>query len=79
MRDAVTNATFSITTIVAIAISLLASLPAGAQEQETPAQVLFTNVNVWDGTSDGSQTGMNVLVDGKLIQQVPCDRMTLRV
>jgi imidazolonepropionase-like amidohydrolase len=41
-----------------------------AQETEVPKQVLFTNVNVWDGTSDSLENGQSVLVEGNLIKQV---------
>lgn len=42
--------------------------PVAAQEAENV--VLITNVNVWDGTSDGLQNGMSVLVEGNLISRV---------
>ncbi len=35
-----------------------------------PAQVLFTNVNVFDGTSETLAPGMNVLVEGNLIKSI---------
>jgi imidazolonepropionase-like amidohydrolase len=41
-----------------------------AQDTEAPKQVLITNVNVWDGTSDGLKNGQSVLVEGNLIKQV---------
>ena len=41
-----------------------------AQEEEPPQQVLITNVNVWDGTSDGLMNGVDVLVTDNLISQV---------
>jgi imidazolonepropionase-like amidohydrolase len=43
---------------------------AAAPAQEAENAVLFTNVNVWDGTSDGLQNGMSVLVEGNKISQV---------
>jgi len=54
-----------ITALVAVAVL---AAPAAAQDQ--PSQVLFTNVNVWNGTSDGLQTGMSVLVEGNLIRTI---------
>jgi imidazolonepropionase-like amidohydrolase len=42
--------------------------PAIAQD-EAPTQILFTNVHVWDGTSDGLQQA-DVLIHGNLIKQV---------
>jgi imidazolonepropionase-like amidohydrolase len=41
-----------------------------AQEKEAHKQVLFTNVNVWDGTSDDLKKGYSVLVEDNLIKQV---------
>jgi len=41
-----------------------------AQEEEPPQQVLITNVNVWDGTSDGLMNGVDVLVTDNLISEV---------
>ena len=32
--------------------------------------MLFTNVNVWDGTSEGLRNNINVLVEGNLISQI---------
>jgi imidazolonepropionase-like amidohydrolase len=51
--------------LVAIAIAQ----PALAQT-EAPDQTLFTNVNVWDGSSKKLAMGQNVLVEGNLIKQV---------
>lgn len=50
-----------------VAVALLTS-PAVAQDQ--PSQVLFTNVNVFDGKTDGLAGGMNVLVEGNLIKTI---------
>ena len=38
--------------------------------QEAPTRVLFNNVNVFDGVTDGLQNGMSVLVEGNLIAQI---------
>ena len=43
---------------------------APAQEKEAPKQVLFTNVNVWDGTGDNVQNGVDVLVEKNLIKEI---------
>ena len=43
--------------------------PAFAQD-DRPTQILLTNVNVWDGTSDGLAMGQSVLVEGNLIKEV---------
>ena len=44
--------------------------PVVAQEQEAPMPILFTNVNVWDGESDGLMENANVVVTGNLITDV---------
>jgi imidazolonepropionase-like amidohydrolase len=41
-----------------------------AAQEEAPPQVLFTNVNVFDGYSESLQSGLNVLVEGNLIKTV---------
>ena len=43
--------------------------PAIAQD-EAPTQILFTNVNVFDGSSESLQEGMSVLVEGNLIKAI---------
>ncbi len=49
--------------------ALCVASPAAAQE-EAPPQILITNVNVVDGVAESLQNGMNVLVEGNLIQEV---------
>jgi imidazolonepropionase-like amidohydrolase len=44
--------------------------PAISAEQKPLPQVLFTNVNIFDGKADKLAMGMNVLVEGNLIKQV---------
>ena len=56
---------------VVASISLASGL-ASAQES-APAQILFKNVNVFDGTSDKLATGMDVLVTGNLIGKIGKD------
>ena len=46
---------------------------AAAQEQDAPRQVLFNNVNVFDGKSDRLADGMSVLVEGNLIKTVSAE------
>jgi imidazolonepropionase-like amidohydrolase len=41
----------------------------GAQDESKP-QTLFTNVNIFDGTSDTLAEGMSVLVEGNLIRKI---------
>ncbi len=58
----------SVVIAMAVVVSIAVS-PALAQE-ESESKVLFTNVNVWDGTSEGLQNGMSVLIEGKMIAQI---------
>ena len=46
---------------------------AAAQEKDAPRQVLFNNVNVFDGKSDRLAEGMSVLVEGNLIKTVSAE------
>ncbi|MCP4256194.1 MAG: amidohydrolase family protein [Planctomycetes bacterium] len=55
--------------MIAIAVMLMASV-AMAEEIEKPTQVLFTNVNIFDGKTDGLKKGMSVLVEGNLIKKI---------
>lgn len=56
----------------ALSVLMFVALPIAlqAQEEEPPQQVLITNVNVWDGTSDGLMNGVDVLVTDNLISEV---------
>jgi imidazolonepropionase-like amidohydrolase len=49
-------------------ISCLLAGGAIVQAADPPSQVLFTDVNVWDGKSEKLVTGMNVLVEDNLIK-----------
>ena len=51
-------------------IALLVLISTAAAAQEEPAQTLFTNVNVFDGTSEELAVGVDVLVEGNMIKQV---------
>jgi len=57
-----------------LAVSLTAALvfapSAVAQEEKPKPQILFTNVNIFDGKSDKLATGMSVLVEGNLIKKI---------
>ena len=55
--------------IANIFFALLFPLSAPAQDN-APNQVLFTNVHVWDGISDGITQRINVLVENNLIKKV---------
>jgi imidazolonepropionase-like amidohydrolase len=52
---------------IAIAFSSLATA-----QDEAPAQILFTNVHIFDGNNEERMAG-NVLVEGNLIKQVSAD------
>jgi hypothetical protein len=44
--------------------------PSTGIAQEAPSSVLFTNVNIWDGTSESLRSNMHVLVEGNLISTI---------
>ena len=46
------------------------ALAADAAEEKKPVQILFTNVNIFDGFSDKLSPGMSVLVEGNYIKEV---------
>ncbi len=50
--------------------TLMFAASAAAQEEKPKPQILFTNVNVFDGKSDTLAEGMSVLVEGNLIKKV---------
>jgi len=56
--------------LAACCITVPASLAA---QEEAPPQVLITNVNVRDGTSEGLLNGLDVLVTGHIITQLAGD------
>jgi imidazolonepropionase-like amidohydrolase len=45
----------------------------GTAQDAPPPQTLFTNVHVWDGTSDGVTKRINVLVENNLIKKIRAD------
>ena len=57
---------------LAAALVALTALPGalGAAENEAPTQILITNVDVWDGTSDTVAKGTDVLIESNKIKQV---------
>ncbi len=55
--------------IVAAILLLVAAQFSFSQETKEPTVVLFTNVMVWDGTSD-ERVSADVLVEGNLIKQI---------
>lgn len=63
--------------VMKLALGMLAALglclPLAATAQEAPKQVLFTNVNVFDGFGPELQMGMNVLVEANYIKEVSAE------
>jgi len=59
--------------------TLLASAAMAQESKEAPAQVLFTNVNIFDGKSDALTTGMNVLVEGNKVTAISKDAIPTNV
>jgi imidazolonepropionase-like amidohydrolase len=62
-----------LTRVVMFVMTLVLAASIAVAQDEKPAQTLITNVNVWDGTSDGLAMGQNVLIEGQLIKQVGPD------
>jgi imidazolonepropionase-like amidohydrolase len=74
-RSAVTLAAilglFSLTvTGSALSAGAAPAKSAEAAEEKKPVQILFTNVNIFDGFSDKLSPGMSVLVEGNYIKEV---------
>jgi imidazolonepropionase-like amidohydrolase len=59
--------TFLLLTAV-LAIGLVASIAVAKEKKEAPAQVLFKNVNIFDGKNEKLAMGQDVLVEGNLIR-----------
>ncbi len=59
--------------LAAFAIAAASPLATTLAQESVPTQVLFANVNIFDGKSDKLAMGMNVLVEGNLIKQVGKD------
>jgi imidazolonepropionase-like amidohydrolase len=59
------------TLLASTAVAVSAAL--AAQAEDAPRQVLFTNVNVFDGVIDGLMENASVLVEGNLIKAISTD------
>jgi imidazolonepropionase-like amidohydrolase len=61
--------------LAAVFISCLVVSMAVAEEvkEDAPKQVLFKNVNIFDGWTDGLVMGQDILVEGNLIKQIGKD------
>jgi imidazolonepropionase-like amidohydrolase len=51
----------------------LISSTSWAAEDVPPAKTLITNVNIFDGVSDGLAEGMNIMIEGNLIKTISAD------
>ena len=60
----------SIVYSISVVMGLGATSIAVAQEGGEPSQILFTNVNVFDGKSDELAMGQDVLIENNLIKQI---------
>jgi len=60
------------TTVVLVAAVGLSQFVFGQEAQPQP-QTLFTNVNIFDGTSEELSTSQSVLVEGNLIMRISGD------
>jgi len=58
--------------LAAVLLGALFAHSVWADEEPVP-QTLFTNVHVWDGTSDGITKRINVLVEGNVIRKLRAD------
>jgi len=58
---------------ISVGLAVLFASQALAAEEKKPTQVLFTNVNIFDGKSDKLANGMSVLVEGNHIKQLSKD------
>lgn len=56
--------------LLAIVGATLVVMPATAAEEKKPVQILFKNVNIFDGFSDQLQMNMSVLVEANYIKEV---------
>jgi len=60
--------------LVALAITAgVLTAPAAMATEKAPVQILFTNVNIFDGFSPELQKGMDVLVEANYIKEVGTD------
>ena len=56
--------------VACLSMAAVLTTPVWAAAKEPKPQTLFINVNVFDGKADKLATGMSVLVEGNLIEQV---------
>lgn len=68
MRSMMVNTLLAAAIAVTVAISPVSAEDKPAKDK--PAQVLIVNVDVWDGTSEELQKGVDVLVEGNKIKKI---------
>lgn len=56
--------------LFAFVASIVLTLSPAFAKDDAPRQVLFTNVNIFDGKTDGLSEGMSVLIEGNLIKKI---------
>ena len=66
-------------TIGSLLVAAMAPPLASAAEEEPPTQVLFTNVNIFDGNNEKLATGMNLLVEDNKIKKISKDAIPISV
>jgi len=65
------NKNVFITTLATLVLAMVLTLPSvQADEEKKPIQILFANVNIFDGFSDKLQENMSVLVEDNYIKEV---------
>ena len=65
---------FRVLSALTVAWLAVVAVPANAfSQEETPPQILITNVNVFDGKTNGLTTGQHVLVEDNLIKEIGDD------
>ena len=63
------NLFYTMIAIIALVVTIALPHVQAQEKKEPPTQVLITNVNVWDGTSDSTKK-VDVLVEGNMIKRI---------
>ena len=64
------TATIFLNSLKSIMLAWVLAAGTLAQAADTASQILFTNVNVWDGRSEKLAIGMNVLVEDNMVKTI---------
>jgi len=64
----VRTATIFLNSLKSIVLACVLAAGTLAQAADAPGQILFINVNVWDGKSEKLAIGMNVLVEDNMVK-----------